>query len=352
MNARGRTPSGEAARADARPRRLPASPSVTARRDRPAGRLRLLRRLALPAILVALVLPALVLTACAGTRSSEVGSQAKDGGRPPTNGEVRLVVSRDFGATVLRDVIVPATAKLDVLRLLAENAEIDTGYGGRFINGIDGLKSSFSGTSSAGAADWFYWVDGVMADVGAGSWKLRGGESVWWDYHRWSDAMYIPQALAAFPRPYDTEPLPVAAVQDVAGLEMWAKANGLRLEARQSLDAQPRGGLVLATASQAAAAPWLTDLLTADKSGLALVKADPGTLTLLSPSGDRGPRAQAVALAAPNFDDPDRPLLVVLGQTARDIEAILLHLTPESLTARIGVALVDDKIIALPWGAT
>ena len=54
-----------------------------------------------------------------------------------------------------------------MMRLLAENTTVDTGYGGQFVSGIDGLRSTFGSVSSADAADWFYWVDGVMADVGA-----------------------------------------------------------------------------------------------------------------------------------------------------------------------------------------
>lgn len=304
----------------------------------------------LAAVLLALTATS-VLAACAGTKPSDTASSSQKAGRAPGSDEVRLVVSRDFGATVLRDVVVPATGKLDVMRLLAENADVETAYGGGFVNAIDGLKSSFGATSDRTASDWFYWVDGSMADVGALGWKLKGGETVWWDYHRWSDAMFIPQALAAFPRPYTGGELPVAAAQDVPGLQEWAAGGGLRLGARQGLESQPSGGLVLATASQAAATPWLTELLSADQSGLAMVKVGADSLSLLSPDGASGPGADAIAVAAPNFDDPDHPILVVLGRTVDDIQTCLSSLTTSVLTAKIGLAIVQGKPIALPWGA-
>ena len=329
----------QAARAEVRPRRLPI------RSPRDCG---LALHRALAALAVLLVVPALVtVAACAGTRSSTEKAATTPAGRPPEAGEVRLVVSRDFGATVLRDVVVPVAGKLDVLRLLAENAQVETGYGGSFVKSVDGLESSFG--ASADAEDWFYWVDGVMADVGSDAWKLRGGESVWWDYHRWADAMFVPQALAAFPRPYEEAPLAVAASQDVGGLAEWAAANGLRLEARQSLEAQPGGGLVLATASQAAATPWLTELLSRERSGLALVSIGPSVLTALTPSGEAGPELQAAAVPAPNGDAPERPFLVVLGRSVEDLSACLERLAPENLTARVGLALIDGEPAGLPW---
>ena len=139
------------------------------------------RLVASAALVAALAFVMLVLSGCAGVKTDD--DDAAVAGRTPGADEVRLVVSRDFGTEILRDVVAPAGEGLDVLRLLAEHADVETGYGGRFVNGIDGLESSFGGGGSADAADWFYWVDGEMAGVGADEWKLQGGETVWWDYH-------------------------------------------------------------------------------------------------------------------------------------------------------------------------
>ena len=307
---------------------------------RPFGR-GLLRVGALAALLAAL----LVMAACGG--GGERGTAASDG-RTPEDGEIRLVVSRDFGAEVLRDVVVPAEAPTDVLRVLAENAELDTGYGGQFVNGIDGLKSTFGG-GSADAADWFYWVDGVLGDVGAADWKLKGGETVWWDYHRWADAMMLPLALHAFPRPYTGRPLAVTAAADVAGLGDWAAANGLGLAARRPLTRHaPSGGLVLVTASEAAATPWVLELVSASRAGVEMVRITKDGLRLSSTAGDVGPAAAAAAIPASNPDDPARPYLVVVGATTADLVSFVPQLTPENLNAAVAVALVDGDLVHLP----
>jgi hypothetical protein len=306
------------------------------------------RRALWACVLAAVLAVALALAACGGGEGGGTGTAA--GGRPPSANELRLVVSRDFGAEVLRDVVVPAGDKSDALRVLAENAEVDTGYGGQFVNGIDGLESSFGGVSSADAADWFYWVDGVLGDVGAADWKLTGGETVWWDYHRWADAMILPLALHAFPRPFTGRALEVTAAGEVAGLGDWAAANGIELAPREPLGTQaPAGGLVLATAAEATAAPWLLDLLDASRTGVEMIRIDAKGLRVVSPDGTQGPAATGAAVVVGGLDDPARPYLVVLGATAADLEAFVAQLTPETLNASVAVAQVDDAILHLPW---
>jgi len=301
-------------------------------------------------VVCTVALATLALAAC-GEGEGGQGESGR-GGRTPSADEVRLVVSRDFGGEVLRDVVMPAGDKADALRVLAENAEIDTGYGGQFVNGIDGLTSTFGGVSSADAADWFYWVDGVLGDVGAADWKLEGGETVWWDYHRWADAMTLPRALHAFPRPYAGRPLPVTAAVDVTGLDDWAAANGLELASRRPLaKSAPAGGLVLATADDVTTTPWIRDLLSASRVGVELIGVREGGLRVISPDGASGPPAAAAALAVGSLEDPARPYLVIVGDSADDIAAIVPRLTPKALTAAVAVALVDGELVHLPWQA-
>lgn len=316
---------------------------------RPSAALRRAFRRLLPAVTLA-ALAGVVLLSLAACGGGEGGGGTTTGGRTPAAGEVRLVVSRGFGAEVLHDVVVPVAGKTDALRVLAENADVDTGYGGQFVSGIDGIGSTFGGGNAAEAADWFYWVDGAMGDVGAADWKLKGGETVWWDFHRWADAMFLPVALHAFPRPYAGHSLAVTAAADVAGLGDWAAATGLELAARRPLAREaPHGGLVLATAAEAAETPWLLQLLSAAGTGVEMVRVDRGALEVLAPSGQVGPRASALAVPAVNVADPERPFLVVLGATAADLETVLARLTAEDLSASVAVAVVDDRLVRLPW---
>ena len=302
------------------------------------------RTLAVVALLTLAVLPA----GCSGTPPSE--SQATTAGRPPTATEVRLVITRDYGASVLKDVLVDAGGGTDVMRVLAENAEVASGYGGGFVSGIDGLESTYGGVSSADAADWFYWVDGALADIGAGDFALDGGETVWWDYHRWAGAMFAPTAVHAFPVPWAGRPLPVAGGAETPGLAEWAPTVGLELGPQQDLSAgRPTDGLVVCTAAEAAATPWLAELL-AGEAGAPLVAVDGGALSALGTDG-AGTAATAAVLALPNADDPARPLLLVVLADAEAAGEAFAVLTPASLGARLAVAVVGGVVVPLPLEA-
>ena len=302
------------------------------------------RVLAIVALLVLAVLPA----GCSATSPS--ADQAATAGSPPSATQVRLVITRDYGSRLLKDVLVEPGGTTDVMRVLAENADVSSGYGGGFVSGIDGLESTFGGVSSADAADWFYWVDGLLADIGAADYTLDGGETVWWDYHRWAGAMFAPTAVHAFPAPWIGRPLTVVGGGAVYGFDEWAQAGGLELGPRQDLSAgRPTDGLVVCTAAEAAASPWLVELLSG-QGAAPLVAVDGGALTALGMDGAEA-AAEAAVLALPNVDDPTRPLLVVLLADAVAGSDTFALLTPATLGARLAAAVVDGAVVPLPLGA-
>jgi hypothetical protein len=144
------------------------------------------RRLAYAAAL--LVLAALAVGACS------VGSGDSD----PAG--ATLTVSRDFGRRVLVQQRADGVPDGEtVMRFLQRHAEVDTGYGGRFVNAIEGVRS---GRGAGAQRDWFYYVNGIEADTGAAERKVFGGDRVWWDYRDWSVAMRVPAVVGSFPEPF------------------------------------------------------------------------------------------------------------------------------------------------------
>ena len=111
-----------------------------------------------------------------------------------------LTVSRDFGRRVLNEKradTVPGGET--VMRFLQRYAEVDTGYGGRFVDEIAGLRS---GSREGERRDWFYYVNGIEADTGAAEREVAGSDRVWWDYRDWSVAMRVPAVVGSFPEPF------------------------------------------------------------------------------------------------------------------------------------------------------
>ena len=71
------------------------------------------------------------------------------------------------------------------MRLLRSEFEVETRYGGRFVQSIDGL----AGGGASGRRDWFFFVNGLEADVGAAEYELSPGDGVQWDLRNWAAAM-------------------------------------------------------------------------------------------------------------------------------------------------------------------
>ncbi len=85
-----------------------------------------------------------------------------------------------------------------VMRLTERNFRVETRYGGGFVQSIDGA----AGGGRDGKLDWFYWVNGILADEGADEVDLHGGDQVWWDYHDWSGSDRIGAVVGQFPEPF------------------------------------------------------------------------------------------------------------------------------------------------------
>ena len=113
----------------------------------------------------------------------------------PAAPAAQLVISEDFGAHVLRTERVAPDQS--VMAALQGAAKVSTTYGGRFVQSIDGT----SGSQTKGA-DWLYFVNGVEADVGASDWKLRTGDTTWWDYRRWHAYPHVPAVVGSWPEPF------------------------------------------------------------------------------------------------------------------------------------------------------
>ena len=113
---------------------------------------------------------------------------------------VRLTVTRDFGAVdMVRATQSSSPGGETVMRLLQRHAKVETRYAGRFVNAIDGVRSSSAGGRRK---DWFYYVNGIEADVGAADRDLKAHDRVWWDYHDWGTAMRVPAVVGSYPEPF------------------------------------------------------------------------------------------------------------------------------------------------------
>jgi hypothetical protein len=143
------------------------------------------------------------------------------------SGSASLWVTRDRGATVVLVTAVPAG--LTAMQALDRELDIDTSYGGRFVQSIDGVEGDVSKQR-----DWFWFLNGIESDVSAADYRLRAGDVEWWDFRSWRDEMREPVVVGAFPEPflhgYGGAPRQ-AAVRYEPGLQKGARAIGRLLKA-------------------------------------------------------------------------------------------------------------------------
>jgi len=124
-------------------------------------------------------------------------------GEGEPTGDVTLTVTRDFGNERLHEGIDEETASEGdtVMRLLQERYEVQTRFGGGFVQSIDGVEG---GRVDGRRADWFYYVNGIEAPIGAAERRVTAGERVWWDHHQWEAAQRVPAVVGSFPEPFAT----------------------------------------------------------------------------------------------------------------------------------------------------
>ncbi len=114
-----------------------------------------------------------------------------------TSGVVTLTVTRDFGTAPVGSVTeksIPGSQT--VMRMLERSFKVTTRYSGGFVESIDG----HAGRSSR--LDWFYYVNGIEASLGAAGTSVDKGDRIWWDLHDWTATDSIPAVVGSFPEPF------------------------------------------------------------------------------------------------------------------------------------------------------
>ena len=89
-------------------------------------------------------------------------------------GGASLRVTTDFGhREIAADEVDSVREDQTVMRLLQSRYDVETRFGGKFVEAIDGVEGSGGG----GTRDWFYFVNGTLADRGAAGTGILSGSS-------------------------------------------------------------------------------------------------------------------------------------------------------------------------------
>lgn len=298
------------------------------------------------------------VAACAATALLLAGCGLGPG--EERSGGAELRVTRDFGQEQLASATLdPLREGQTVMRFLQSERDVETRYGGGFVQSIDGLV----GGGSGGHVDWFYFVNGLQGEVGAAEYELSPGDVVQWDYRDWEGAMSVPAIVGAFPEPFlsgtqgkriptrvECEDQSGAACEEVKRRlsDAGVTATGAPLGAPAGTDILR---VVVAKWQVARSVKALEPLEDGPAESGVFARFGPGQgdLALLDAAGEEaesaGPGTGLVAATAP---EGQQAVWAVTGVDDAGVEAAARVLDPETLADAFAVAATPDGPVPLP----
>jgi len=114
---------------------------------------------------------------------------------------VKIVATRNFGQELMLAETLELPPGTPAMTALERVADVETAYGGGFVNAINGVSSGFTGTQQM-MTDWFLYINGIQARTGALDYKLKDGDIQHWDFHVWSFRQSVPAIIGDFPEPF------------------------------------------------------------------------------------------------------------------------------------------------------
>lgn len=264
-------------------------------------------------------------------------------------------VTTDFGHRRLGTVRVDKVREDEtVMRVLRSKFDVGTRYGGRFVQSIEGR----SGSGAEGRRDWFYFVNGIEASVGAAEYELSPGDLVQWDYRNWEAAMRVPAIVGAYPEPFvhgvkgRRRPVRVECGDEAS------RACKLVKDRLERIGAKPSGASLGTSGTshviRVVVAPWeRARIVTAvgklrngpEESG-AYARVRGNELDLLAEDGKVARRAPAgTGLVAAFSPSAEEIVWVVTGLDERGVDAAAEALSERSLRDAYAVAALPDGTV-------
>jgi hypothetical protein len=272
---------------------------------------------------------------------------------------VSLNVTRAFGTQPIGSISrnkVPGSET--VMRMLQRSFKVTTRYGGGFVQSIDGI----SGTASR--RDWFYYVNGVQAKIGAASTAVHRGDRIWWDLHDWSATDSVPAVVGSFPEPFlhgvkgRRLPTTLACAPDVPDackqVASELKAVGVPVATQQLGTGSGTDSLAVLVGTWSDLHGTFAGILIAHGPSASGVYAKFNgaagrSLDLLDPHGHTVRRLGAGAgLVAATAQGSSSPTWLVTGADVAGVSAAAAALTPKRLSDHFALAVEGNSDLPVP----
>ena len=275
---------------------------------------------------------------------------------------VELRVTRDFGRTELgSERLAPVREGQTVMRFLRSRFDVDTRFGGRFVQTIDDLPGSLGGAQ----LDWFYFVNGIEAGVGASEYELSPGDRVQWDRRNWQATMRVPAIVGAFPEPFrhgiEGKKLPVRVECEDPGADpceevkrrlrrVGVSASGSAIGVPGAMEALR---VVVGSWDEAKVVRAVAELegVPRESGVFARVAGDGSSLELLDETGRTARRVgpgDGTGIVAATRPTDDELVWLVIALDGEGLEAAARALDERRLRNAFAVAATGDEVEKLP----
>ena len=115
-----------------------------------------------------------------------------------TSKRVDLRVTTGFGTDAVSSTSRAAfRSGTSIMAFTKQFFTVKTSDGGGFVDAINGHANNESKR-----IDWFYYVNGIQASMGASATSLQAGDHVWWDLHDWRATENVPAVVGSYPEPF------------------------------------------------------------------------------------------------------------------------------------------------------
>lgn len=280
---------------------------------------------------------------------------------------IQLWVTKDYGQDIVFSKAVPFKQGESIIDIIQRHVQVETAYGGSFVNGINGIISGYTEHKLWGKKkmDWFYYVNGVTGNIGSATYQPGQGDVIWWDYHEWGSSLFIPAIVGAYPEPfihgYQRKTAGVKIIT-ATGKEEWGQQvkSALRKQGVQNITLHSLSDDLIDHRTQPTIVVGCWDELSANleklnarapKSGIFARFADEGLLIL----NEKGktvaalPDSAGLVASTANGMGDSAPLWLVLGTDDAGLkQAIALLENDTSLNYFYGVVVNKDNTYSLP----
>lgn len=276
--------------------------------------------------------------------------------------DVNVLITRDFGAEALRDSDTGRVPAGETVMRLLQRGEygVETRYGGGYVQTLEGLSGGRD--DDGDPVDWFYYVNGILADEGAASRTVTAGDRIWWDRHDWGAAQQVPAVVGSWPEPFLLGPsgkrLPltiVCAGEERSCDEVQTRLAGEGIEDTASSSVGTNTG---AKVLRILVGPW--EAIRADPAAQQLEEGPSVSGVYARPSATEGfalldeggevteTLTDSVGLVAATRFGEQQPTWVVTGTDDTGVAAAAAALRTEVLAGSFAVAVVEGRGEPLP----